>query len=118
MHRFSSDNATETADLNKRQQARAAALIDGTRGRTFGATFIKKDGSVRDGTFRIGYNWTRTTSNPKLSRSYSREMHGLIKAVDMLVARKRGKKAAIRSIPLALLRSLRIDGRAVDCTTL
>lgn len=99
--------------LSKEKQANAMNLILNLRGRMFGATFIKKDGTVRSGTFMADYHWQSTTGNPKRGRTYAREMHGLIKAVDMGIARERGKAAAIRSIPLARLIRLDIDGRTL-----
>ena len=89
---------------------RAMTLIDSTKGKVFGATFIKKDGSIRYGSFRTEYNWERKTDNQKLTRQYAREVHAIIKVVDMSIARKLGKEYAIRSIPLDRLISLTIDG--------
>lgn len=93
---------------------RAMTLIDSTQGKVFGATFRKKDGTIRSGSFRTEYNWERKTDNPKLTRQYVRDVHALIKVVDMNIAKKDGKERAIRSIPLDRLISLTIDGITYD----
>ena len=99
--------------LTTRQQQEAMNLILGLNGRMFSAAFIKADGTLRTGTFMAHYTWDGTSGNPKLGRTYAREMHGIIKAVDMNVARERGKAAAIRSIKMERLVALRIDGRLI-----
>lgn len=93
---------------------RAMALIDSTKGKVFGATFIKKDGSIRSGSFRTEFTWERKTDNPKFTRQYAREVHAIIKVVDMNIAKKDGKENAIRGIPLDRLISLTIDGITYD----
>lgn len=104
--------------LSKRQIAEAMNLILGLNGRMFGAAFIKADGSTRTGTFMAHYKWESKTGNPKLGRTYAREMHGNIKVVDMDIARKHGKERAIRTIKAERLVALRVNGRLIAPDTL
>lgn len=88
----------------------ALDLIDRTAGKIFGAEFTKADGSLRTGSFRIEFNWTRTTDNEKLTRQYQRAANLNVKVLDTNIAREKGPKAAIRSIKLERLRSITFNG--------
>jgi len=72
----------------------------------FGATFLKRDGSLRSGSFRLGVQKDLTGAGS----AYDRESRGNVTVFDM-------NKQAYRTIRLDALQSLTVRGHTVDVNT-
>lgn len=87
--------------------AQAFALMNSTNGKTFGATWTKKNGETRTGALRLKVRKGVTGAG----LSYDPAAHGLMCAFDMnKVNAKTGEKGAFLMLNLSGLQSITIAG--------
>lgn len=90
--------------MSNTEMVRAARSLIG-RSRIFGAEFIKADGSVRTGSFRLGVKKGLAPGRPGMS--YNPESRGNLVVYDM-------NKQGYRTIKLQRLRKLTIQGHVIE----
>ncbi len=87
--------------------AQAFTLMNSTEGKTFGATWTKKNGETRTGSLRLKVRKGVTGAG----LSYDPAAHGLMCAFDMnKTNRKTGEKGAFLMLNLSGLQSITIAG--------